>query len=129
MNEAKTGVLMVVEDDPDVRLLVRVTLKPDPRLEIKGEASNAEEALEFLKDHQQIGLVILDHMLEEGISGLEAAPLMKEAAPHIRVLLFSALDLERQAKAEQAVDGFLLKTQIDHLLPTCQELLGLTPLR
>lgn len=36
MNEAKTGVLMVVEDDPDVRPLVRVTLKPDPRLEIKG---------------------------------------------------------------------------------------------
>lgn len=122
-NEKRT-VMMVIEDDPDVRLLVKVALRRDPRIEINGEASSAEEAIEHCRQVSP-GLVILDHMLEGDMSGLEAAPLIKEIAPGAKILLFSALDLDRQARADSAVDGFLLKTKFDELLPTCQKLLGL----
>lgn len=120
----KPTVMLVVEDDLDVRLLVKVALRRDPRIEINGEVSSAEEAIEHCRQVTP-GLVILDHMLDGDMSGLEAAPLIKEIAPGAKILLFSALDLDRQARAESAVDGFLLKTKFDQLLSTCQKLLGL----
>lgn len=126
MTLASPTVLLVVEDDPDVRLLVQVTLGRDPRIEINGDASTAEQAINLCREHSP-GLIILDHMLEGDIDGLEAAPRLKEAAPQAKILMFSALDLESRARAVPAVDAFLLKTQFDKLLPTCQRLLGLEP--
>lgn len=122
----KVTVLLVVEDDADVRLLVQVTLARDPRIEINGEASSAEEAIRLCHD-QTPGLIILDHMLEGKMSGLEAAPRLKAAAPGAKILLFSALELTKEAKAEPAVDAFLLKTHFKDLLRTCQEMVGLEP--
>lgn len=120
-------VMMVVEDDPDVRLLVKVALRQDPRIEINGEVSSAEEAIEHCRV-QPPGLVVLDHMLDGEMSGLEAAPLIKQAAPDAKILLFSALELAKQARAEPAVDEFLLKTKFVELLPICQRLLVLDPI-
>lgn len=117
---------MVVEDEPDVRLLIKLTLARDPRLGVEGEASTAEEALELLKS-RSVGLVILDHMLEGEMSGIEAAPLMKAIAPDTKILLFSALQLSKEVAAEPAIDAYLLKTQFDQLIPTCLVLLGLDP--
>jgi hypothetical protein len=59
--------------------------------------------------------------------GLQAAPLLKEAAPATKILLFTAFDLSGQAAAEPAIDAFLSKTQIERLLPVTQALLGLQP--
>jgi hypothetical protein len=59
--------------------------------------------------------------------GLQAAPLLKEVAPHAKILLFTAFDLSAQAADELAVDAFLSKTNIDRLLPVTQDLLGLAP--
>lgn len=93
--------MMIVEDDPDVRLLVKVSLQQDPRIEINGESSSAEEAIEHCRVRPP-GLVILDHMQDGDLSGL-------------------------QAKAEPAIDEFLLKTKFVEPLPTCQGLVGLDP--
>lgn len=127
MTEPKVGALLVVEDDPDVQLLIQVTLRRDLRIEINGSASSAEEAIALCAEKQP-ALIVLDHMLEGGMPGLEAAPLLKAAAPEAKIVLFSALDLHKEAAAERAVDAFLLKTRFDDLLPTCQGVLGLDPL-
>lgn len=42
-------ILVLVEDEPDMRLLVRIELESDPRLEIVGETASAEEAIELAK--------------------------------------------------------------------------------
>jgi DNA-binding NarL/FixJ family response regulator len=120
-------VLVVVENDPDFRLLIRVELARDPRIEISGEAASSEEALRLLASSGP-GLVILDHYLDDETRGLEAAALIKEAAPQARVLLMSSEDLAREAARQPAVDAFLRKTDIDRLLPLTQRLLGLEPL-
>ena len=119
-------VLVLVEDEADVRLLVRALLAPDPRLEIVGEAASAEEAIELAQTIEP-GLIILDHMLDGPLTGLEAAPELKAAAPNSKILLYSALDLRREARAEPAVDAYLSKDQPVRLLSTAQQLLGLSP--
>lgn len=117
-------VLVVVENDPDFRRLIRIALSEDPRIEISGEAETAEGALQRVRDAGP-GLIILDHFLAEGDRGLDAAPRLKEIAPAACILLLSADDLSAEARREPAVDAFLRKIDIEALLPTAQRLLGL----
>ena len=117
-------VLMVVEDEPDMATLLRVILAREPRLRIMGTAASAEEALAEL-DTLHPGLVILDHGLNGTLTGLAAAPLIKQKAPQAKILLFTAYDLASEARKEPAVDAFLRKDRIGDLLPTVQSLLGL----
>lgn len=123
---SRAGVLVVVENDPDFQLLIRLHLADDPRIEITDEVGSAEEALDLVAE-RGTGLVILDHWLDGDEYGLEAAPRIKEAAPDVAVLLLSSDNLSAEAGAEPAVDGFVWKAEIERLLPACQRLLGLEP--
>jgi DNA-binding NarL/FixJ family response regulator len=120
-------VFVVVEDDLDMRLLIGVWLRRDPRLRLVGEAASATEALALL-DTLEPGLIILDHGIEGHLMGLQAAPLLKEKAPDAKILLFTAFDMRAEAAGEPAVDAYLRKDNIDRLLPTALDLLGLAPL-
>ena len=115
---------MVVEDEPDMRALIGITLRRDPRLEVVGEAASAEEALAIL-DSCEPGLIILDHGIEGEMMGLQAAPLLKAKAPMAKILLFTAFDMRREASLEPAVDEYLRKDRIGELLATVQRMLGL----
>jgi two-component system response regulator LytT len=120
-------VLVVVEDEPDMREVIAMTLARDARLQILGEAATAEEAVVLARTHDP-GLIILDHSIEGDIMGLQAAPLLKEAAPKARILLFTAYDMAAEARREPAIDAFLRKDDLARLLPTVDALLGLAPL-
>ena len=116
----------IVEDQPDMCLLIRLALTRDPRLRAAGEAASADEALALL-DEVDPALIILDHSIEGDVMGLEVAPLLKAKASGTKILLFTAHDMSGEAAAEPAVDGFLRKDRIDQLLATAQRLLGLDP--
>jgi DNA-binding NarL/FixJ family response regulator len=122
--EPNHKVLVVVEDDPDMRMLIRATLGVDPRVEVIGEASSAKEAVDLAR-RLDPRLIILDHAIEGEMTGLEAAPLLKQAAPNASILLFTAYDLAAEARAESAIDEYLRKDEIHLLLPTVQRLLAL----
>lgn len=118
--------LVMVEDDPDYRLLIRVAIGVDPRFEMSGEAPSVETGIELAREaHPR--LIILDHDLEGEMVGLSAAPKLKAAAPDAKILLFTAYDLEAEARREPAIDAYLRKDDIAKLLPTAQRLLGLEP--
>jgi DNA-binding NarL/FixJ family response regulator len=120
-------ILVIVEDEADMRMMIRAILRADRRLEIMGEAASAAEAVEVARSIDP-GLVILDHSIEGDVMGLEAAPLIKEVAPNAKILMFSAFDLKKEAAAEPAVDGFLSKSDVRKLLPTVQQMLELPSL-
>lgn len=120
-------VLVVIEDEPDIRVLIKVNLTADPRILVAGEASNAADAIELARSRSP-GLIILDHQLEGNVMGLDAAPLLKEAAPEAKILLFTAFDLETEAAASPFIDAFLSKAKFGSLLSVAQRLLGLEPL-
>ena len=126
MPEEKTRVLVIVEDEADMRALVRLVLSRDPRLEILGEASTAEDAIEMAASLEP-GLIVLDHGLDGPLTGLAAAPLLKGAAPRAKILLFTAYDMAAEARAEPAIDAFLRKDELGKLLPVVRQLLELDP--
>ena len=125
MSEPAARVLVIVEDEEDMRMMIRAILAVDKRIEICGEAANAADAIEAA-GRLDPGLVILDHSIEGDIMGLEAAPLIKAAAPNARILLFSAFDMRKEAEGEPAIDEFLSKSDVGKLLPVVQRLVGLT---
>jgi len=117
--------LLVVEDDDDITMLLRVWLGRDLQLVLEGHASDIAgailEAQRVLPD-----LIVLDNRLEGPVSGIEGAPMLKVVVPKAKIVLFSASEEVREsALAEPAIDAFVLKTRIDQLLPTCRDLLGL----
>ena len=120
--------LMIVEDEDDMRFVIRLALARDSRLDVVGEADSAEAAIDMAKGLQP-RLVVLDNRLEGELSGLDAAPLIKDVAPATKVLLFSAFDLERAAAAAPAVDAFLGKHAIARLVSTVDDLVDLPHLR
>jgi DNA-binding NarL/FixJ family response regulator len=125
MTEVDTvRVLVIVEDEPDMRMMIRAILLADQRIEIVGEAASAAEAVEVARSMDP-GLVILDHSIEGDVMGLEAAPMIKQAAPNAKILLFSAFDLKKEADASPAIDAFLGKSDVGLLLATVQWLLDL----
>lgn len=128
--EDQIKVLAVVEDDRDVRTLVRVNLAEDPRLQILGEVASAEEAIELARHAGPgLGLIILDHSLSGPLTGLEAAPRLKELAPGAKIILFTAHErLRVKATEDPSIDAFLLKTRSDELLGLAERLMGLSPL-
>lgn len=121
---APARVLVVIEDDADFRRLIRLTLAADDRIEVLGEAANADEAIPLARETQP-RLVILDHFIDGTVMGLDLAPLIKREAPDARILLFTTHDLQVEAGRQPAIDRFLRKHDIADLLPTVREMLGL----
>ncbi|GAC1311613.1 MAG: hypothetical protein NVSMB16_08410 [Acidimicrobiales bacterium] len=121
-----TKILVVVEDDADIRFLIKFTLRADARLEVTGEATTAEDAIQIAR-REEPGLIILDHYIEGTVMGLDAVPALRDAAPMTKILLFSSHDLSAEVARQPLVDAFLRKDQLDSLLPTVQGLLDLVP--
>ncbi len=116
---------MVIEDDCDIRSLIRMIFSKDPEFVIGGEAESAEEGLVILKS-DEAALMVLDQSLVGEMTGLEAAPLYKKIAPQIKIILFTAdPGLKVRATSEPAIDAFLIKTEFAQLLPTARRLCGL----
>ena len=119
-----TKALVLVEDDLDMRELIRMVLRTESDLRIVGEVATADEAVGIV-EREQPDLVILNHFLDADTRGLTLAPALKLAAPHVRILLFSSHDLTIDASREPAVDEFLMKQRLTSLVPTVTRLLGL----
>jgi DNA-binding NarL/FixJ family response regulator len=116
--------LLLVEDDADMRTLIRLTLEPEPRAAITQQASSAAEALASVADDEP-DLIILDHSLDGDVTGLALAPQLKQRAPRAKILVFTSHDIEREAAGEPSIDGFLSKSQTAWLLYAVRDLLSL----
>lgn len=118
-------VLLVVEDEPDIRMLVRIRFRLDPDFELDGDAADIEAAVQAAASSHP-DLIILDHKLDGDLTGLEGAPLLKAAAPHAKIILFSASEeLRIPATNSEHIDAFLMKTDFESLIPLGRKLLGL----
>lgn len=121
-----TKILVVVEDDADIRFLIKLTLQADPRIEVTGEAATAEDAIRMAQ-REEPGLIILDHYIEGTVMGLDAVPDLKKAAPMAKILLLSSHDLSAEVARQPLVDAFLRKDHMEDLLRTVQAMLDLQP--
>ena len=92
--------IVVVDDVPDVRDLLRMNLEIDGRFEIIGEAGNGNEAIKLVKELQP-DAIILDLMMPEK-SGIEAIPDIIRDSPDTKIVVLTAHDERRRMKAQAA---------------------------
>ena len=87
--------ILIADDAPDIRLLLKMYLT-DTRLEVVGEATNGEEAVQMVKAEKP-DAVILDLAMPV-MDGLEAIPLIKEASPSTKIVVLSGFEADRMAE-------------------------------
>jgi DNA-binding NarL/FixJ family response regulator len=87
--------VLIVDDTPIVRAVVRRTLESVTHFEVVGEAVNGRVAIEQAHACQP-DLVLLDLAMPE-MDGLEALPHILVAAPDTKVIVLSAFSPDQMA--------------------------------
>src|SRR5688572_12078458 len=82
--------IVVVDDAPDVRMLVKTRLRLSGRLDVVGEGADGYDAVELARQHHP-SLMLLDVSMP-GRDGLAALPLVLDVSPTTRVVMFSGFD-------------------------------------
>jgi DNA-binding NarL/FixJ family response regulator len=101
--------ILIVDDHPVTRQGLRSALGSSKEVEVVGEASSGDEAIEAVKQLQP-HVVFMDVRMP-GMSGIEATKEIREAAPDTKVILFT-VEESRAAIADAiraGVSGYLLK--------------------
>lgn len=93
MSEVGRIRVLLVDDVPELRLLVRLTLEEDPEIRVVGEATNGRAGVQMAGEVDP-DLVLLDLSMPD-MDGLEAIPLIREQAPRARVVVLSGHEAGR----------------------------------
>ena len=91
--------VVVVDDAPELRALVRTRLRLSGRFTVVGEGQNGAEAVTLVRERHP-DLLVMDVSMPE-VDGLEALPQVRAASPGTAVVLFSAF--EEPGLADRAV--------------------------
>lgn len=114
--------ILVVDDDPNMRELLVSLLSLEGRFRIGGAAEDGFEGAMLCADlHPQV--VILDYFMPRW-DGEKAAGFMRQHSPESKIIAFSAV-IEQ---APEWADAFLVKNDIDRLIPLVDDLLARAPL-
>jgi DNA-binding NarL/FixJ family response regulator len=82
--------VLLVDDNDDLRRLLRIQLERTGRYEIVGEAADGHEAVRLATELQP-RIVLLDLSMPV-MDGLQALPLILDAVPEVRVVVLSGFD-------------------------------------
>jgi len=80
--------VLIVDDEPDMRMLVRTMLSIDQRFEIAGEATNGGEGLELFRELRP-DVLVLDQRMPV-LDGMQVAERVLADHPDQMVILMSA---------------------------------------
>ena len=81
--------VLLVDDAADLRFLLRLALEHDGRFSVVGEGTDGHQAIE-LASVLSPDVIVLDQAMPV-MTGLEAIPHLRRAAPKARIVMFSAL--------------------------------------
>ena len=110
MRTPELRTVLVVDDDEDLRAVIRQVLTATDRFDVVGEAATGAAAVEAAR-RLQPDLVIMDVRLPNG-DGEEATRLLGSVSPRTKVLAHSASD-DRSAVLDMVAagaDGYLVKS-------------------
>lgn len=84
--------VVVIDDDPDVRSVMRMAFEADGRFLVLAEADSALEGVRLASSWRP-DAILLDVRMPE-VDGLSILPDIRRQAPDAKVLVFSVLDEE-----------------------------------
>ena len=101
--------VLLIDDTPDVRALVRRALERSGGLEVVAEAGDGSAGVDAAREHQP-DVVLLDIAMPV-MDGLEALPLIREALPDATVIMLSGFgaDLMVDSALRSGADGYIQK--------------------
>jgi PAS domain S-box-containing protein len=82
--------IVIVDDAPDVRVLVRSRLRLTSAFRVVGEGADGAEAVTLAQQHRP-DMMLLDVSMP-GVDGLEALPRVLAASPATRVVLYTGFE-------------------------------------
>lgn len=112
--------ILIVDDEPDIHQVTRITLRTlrfDGRRIKFVSAHSAKEALEILRNHPEIAVVLLDVVMESDHAGLEACDAIRGELGNrfVRILLRTGQPgqaPERETIDNHDLDGYLPKGEL-----------------
>lgn len=103
--------VLVVDDNPDVRLLMRRVLESKKAFQVVGEAADGLEALEKVKELDP-QLVIMDVRMPN-MDGIEATRRIKDEWPNVAVVGFSAFSEHGEEMMAAGANAYVLKDLVN----------------
>jgi two-component system nitrate/nitrite response regulator NarL len=102
--------ILVVDDHTLFRRGLTALLSRDPGFEVIGDAADAGEAQRRARELQPDLILLDNHLL--GVTGVDALPALREAAPKARILMLTVSEDENDLAAalRAGAAGYLLKT-------------------
>ncbi len=112
--------ILVVDDEPDMHALSRLSLK---KLSFRGQgvemafASTGREAVEFMREHPETAVILLDVVMETSSAGLDACQTIRQEIGNdfVRILLRTGQPgaaPEKKVIDEYDIDGYLAKAEL-----------------
>jgi len=111
-----TRTLLICDDNPNIRYLLRTYVETRTPFEVCGEAEHGVDAIEKAKKLQP-DLILLDLSMPI-MTGAEAAVILKRTLPQMKIILFSMHldDVSRSLGTAIGVDLMLSKSDSIHKL-------------
>ena len=106
---ADTIGVVLCDDVPELRMLLRFGLEESDDLRVVGEAGDATTGVAIVTETQP-DAVLLDLSMP-GMDGLQAIPLIQRASPDTAIIVFSAFAADRMSRSalEQGADRYVEK--------------------
>ena len=96
--------ILIADDDPNIRLLLRRLLERQQDWHVCGEASNGVEAIEGVEQFAP-DIVVMDLAMPV-MNGLQAAPEIMKTHPQLPMLLISVQEVSKQLAWEARNAGY-----------------------
>lgn len=118
--EPEKYLILVVDDEPDMHSLSRLSLKNlkyKDRGVVLAFASTGHEAVEFMREHPETAVILLDVVMETSSAGLDACRTIRSEIGNefVRVLLRTGQPgaaPEKKIIDEYDIDGYLAKAEL-----------------
>jgi len=120
--------VLIVDDNAQLRALMREIVAEESDLHVVGEAADGAEAMRLIQELRP-DIVLLDLVMPQ-VNGLEVLRWIKAEHPKIKVIIVTVHDEDayRQAAEASGADAFLLKKTLGTvLLPTVRRVCGSMP--
>ena len=119
--------VLIVDDNVAIRRVVRYSFESQQDFQICGEAVNGQDAIEKAKQFKP-DLIILDFAMPV-LDGIEAAAILSQIMPSIRLILFTMHSnaVVNVAARTAGISAVIAKEHgLEELLSQSQKLLGLS---